>query len=604
MFKKLNKILSFLLISVVSVTFASAAVNVVDVSITENVNQEITYSPLGAQTGVWTTAGENQLSYTLTGEIVIKNTHPKDSIQNVAVKIIQIKEMIGLAYDSGNTGFVTEINYGSDYATIYVPDLAAGQNSTYTYTINATTVPSPIDMTTAYDANILSGFSFNVADTLTNRLNSTLYPDSCVYNLAIVQNSLSIPNFGSPVNFTYDVPTLAGGDSSNVVIDVTNRTLTWGVNALGCINATETVDISYDIISPIGVAVSADLPFTNATISYTLDNTLSRVTVDTISALTDIELEFEKYLVELLIGDNATWKITSTAFSDSDITVNLTSVTLWVSTRGGAGAGFTNPAIRDNDTISGADLLKSYNPNMLLNSTTVDWNNLGSEWLFNYTFSSSPIVWMDLENTILDDGVQLTDRVVTYGNNEIYIKEIYIATGYWLEIKKNITRTGDSTYDIVVSVANLGTSPTPENQVVVVYNFIPSLFTLTSAFTYSSSPWFTVDETNATLIDPTYNGTMFQYGLLPAGNLYNTSLDSNTGSLTENNSLTISYSLSGTGEFNFDDLFLTGVDPLAVKSVGGTTGLSIESVYRVVSSNTEYILSGLAVLIAALVFLF
>jgi hypothetical protein len=601
MLKKINNLLNFLLITLVSFTFVSAAVNVIDVAVTENVYQEVGYNPLSASSGLWVGAGEIQTAYDLTGEIVIQNTHPTDSVQNVVVNLTGIADIYNVTFSSGSQGLVSDFNTGSDYMILYVGDLGFGQNSTFTYNINGTNIESPLDVTPSYNANVFAGASFSVNELVENKLNSTNYPINCVYDINIIETAKEVSGAG---NFTFDSASLSGSDASNASISADNLTLSWNTLNSNCLNSDSNTSISYNINTPLGISTSNNYDFSNSTISYSLNTSISKLTVTDIAAITDIELNFEKYQTNVLTGDNATWQITAEAFSTSDITVNLTEVTLWVSTKNGAGAGFTNPSIRDNDTISGAELFKQFNPNLLLNSSTSNWNNSGSEWLFNYTFSSSPIVWMDLENNVVNDGIQLTDREITYGNNEIYIKEIYVATGYWLEIKKNITRINDSEYNVLITVNNLGSSPTPFSQVVIVYNFIPNLFNLTSGFSYSSSPWYTTQDTNTTLNDPTYNGTMFQYALQPNGNLFNSSLNSFGGSSDENNTWTVSYNLSGDGEFNFDDLFLTGVDPLQVEQVGSTQGLSIESVYKVVSSNTEYILSGLAVLIAALVFLF
>lgn len=603
MLKKLNTILNFLLISLVSLSFANAAVNVIDVVIEEDIYQEIQYNPLDPATGLWVGAGEVQTAYDLTGKIIVSNTHPTDSVQNVVVNVTQIANIYNLTYDSGVTGFVTEINTGSDYAMLFVGDLGAGQNATFTYDINGTNVESPLDIRPTYNANVFAGLNLPVETRIENNMNSSEYAENCVYDVNIVENALDINlTDGSVINFTLN--NLAGTDAVNALIDGTNRILTWDVLADACINSGENTSITYEIVTPANIEISADYLFSNSTIDYKVNTSMSKLNVSSIAAITDVELEFEKFQTAILDGDNATWQITAEAFTNSNITINLTEVSLWVSTRNGTGTGFTNPSIRDNDTISGAELFLQYTPNMFLNSTTGNWNNSGSEWLFNYTFSSSPIVWMDLENNIVNDGIQLTDRQISYGADEIYVKEVYIATGYWLEIKKNITRINDSEYNVLITVNNLGSSPTPENQVVVAYNFIPNVFNLTSSMVYSTSGWYSSDVTNTTLNDPTYNGTMFQYGLLPATNPFNSSLAAFGGSLNENNSWSVTYNISGDGQFNFDDLFLTGVDPLQVDEVGGTSGLTVESVYKVVSSNTEYILSGLAVLIAALVFLF
>jgi hypothetical protein len=603
MLKKLNTILNFLLISLVSLSFANAAVNVIDVVIQEDIYQEIQYNPLATQSGLWVGAGEIQTAYNLTGQIIVSNTHSTDSVQNVVVNVTEIGNISNLVYSSGVAGFVTEINTGSNYAMLFVGDLGPGQNATFTYDINGTNIESPLDIRPTYNANVFAGLNLAVNTRIENNMNSSVYAENCIYDINIVENALDVTLIDtSKLNFTFT--NLAGTDAVNAGLDGSNRILTWDVLADACINSGENSSIDYEIVTPAGIEISADYLFSNSTIDYKVNTSMSGLNVTSIAAITDIELEFQKFQTAILEGDNATWQITAEAFTNSDIEINLTEVSLWVSTRNGTGTGFTNPSIRDVDTISAADLLRTYNPNVLLNATSGNWNNTGSEWLFNYTFSSSPIVWMDLENNIINDGIQLTDRQITYGADEIYVKEVYIATGYWLEIKKNISRINDSEYNVLITVNNLGSSPTPEDQVVVAYNFIPNVFNLTSPMVYSTSTWYNSDVTNTTLNDPTYNGTMFQYGLIPATNPFNSSLASFGGSLNANNSWSVTYNISGDGQFNFDDLFLTGVDPLQVDKIGGTSDVSIESVYKIVSSNTEYILSGLAVLIAALVFLF
>jgi hypothetical protein len=603
MLKQINTIITFLLLFSVSLTLANATVNVIDVVIQEDIYQEIQYNPLSTQSGFWVGAGEIQTAYNLTGQIIVSNTHPTDSVQNIVVNLTKLGSIYNLSYTLGNAGFVTEINTVSDYALLFVNDLGPGQNTTFTYDINGTTIESPLDIRPTYNANVFSGSNLPVQTLIKNNMNSSIYSENCVYDINIVENALQIDSedFGF-LNFTFT--NLAGIDSTNLTIDVTNRTLTWNVLADGCLNSDANTSINHEVIIPVDIESSDNYYFSNSTIDYKLNTSISRLNVSSIAAITDIDLDFQKFQTAILTGDNATWQITSNAFSTSNITINLTEISLWVSTRNGTGTGFTNPSLRDVDTISGADLLKTYTPNILLNSTTNSWNNTGSEWLFNYTFSSSPIVWMDLTNNVVSDGIQLIDRQVTYGADEIYIKEVYIATGYWLEIKKNITKINNSEYNVLITVNNRGTSPTPEGQVVVAYNFIPNVFNLTSAMVYSTSSWYTTQVANTTLDDPTYNGTMFQYGLLSGTNPFNSSLAAYGGAQNENNSWYVTYNISGDGQFNFDDLFLTGVDPLQVSEVGATAGLSVESVYKVVSSNTEYILSGLAVLIAALVFLF
>lgn len=604
MVNKLNKIILSLLAMFVSFTFVSAAVNVIDVELTESVFQSITYNPLNTGSGIWYGAGENQSAYTLKGQVIVRNNHPTDSVQNVVINVSGIGNISNMVFDSGSTGIVSSFDVGNDFAILTIGDIGNGSSSIFNYTINETAIAPPINLTSSYNLNVFSGLSFNVNDSIINELNAIQYADNCIYDLQLVQGSEGLTQGADTLNFTYVGGSLGGSDSGNAVISSDNRTLSWNVSNNACVNSGDTQNIDYDVLSPTGVSNATSYTFINSTISYKLNTTISKLTVSSIAAITDLEIEFQKYQDAILTGDNATWQITSRILSESDITVNLTKVSLWVSKRNGTGTGFTNPALHDNDTISGAELLRNYNPNIFLNSTTGPWNNTGAEWLFNYTFSSSPIVWMDAENTVVDDAIQLTNRTITYGDNEIYIKEIYVATGYWLEINKNITRIADSEYNVLITVRNLGSSPTPSGQAVVVYNFIPILFNLTSPMVFSNSNWYNTDSANTTLNDPIYNGTMFQYGLLENGNPTQSSLNSFGLGSDENNTWTVTYNLSGDGEFNFDDLFLTGVDPLNIKEVGGTSTLSVEGVYKVLSSKAEYVLSGLAILIGILLLVF
>ena len=132
--------------------------------------------------------------------------------------------------------------------------------------------------------------------------------------------------------------------------------------------------------------------------------------------------------------------------------------------------------------------------------------------------------------------------------------------------------------------------------------FFLTSFNLTSSFAYSASTWYSTSVANETLNDPVYNGTMFQFGLLPATNPYDSSLAAYGSGPNANNTWTVEYNISGSGEFNFDDLFLSGVDPLNVQEVGATKALSVESIYGMISAKFEYVLVGVAVVASVLLF--
>jgi len=588
---------------VFSVSFAFASVNVLDVSFTENVNEYVTYNPQVAGTGLYFDANENQSYYNLTGEIFIENTHPTEAVERVVLNISNIADIYNVVNSAGKTAYLTEFNTASDYMILTIPDLAAGDNTTFTYNINTSNVAPALNLTTSYsDTKVFAGLPITVTDDLSNNLNASNYPDNCIYDINITQNAMDYNQSGTILNFSFNAASMAGTDSGNAAFSGANRVIDWNVRAASCLNSTQSTDINYEVLTPAGISTANDYQMINSTITYKMNNTISRANLVSIAAISaDLDLDFQKYLNTTLTGDNATWRITPEVTSASNILVNLTTVTLWVSTRNGTGTGFTNPSIIDNDTISGAQLLNVLTPNYLINSTLSPWNNSGNGWFFNYTFSSSPIVWMDLTSNIVDDGIQLSNRSITYGNNTIYIKEIYLVTGYWLQISRNITRLADDNYSIFITVTNLGTSPTPSGQIVQVYNFIPNTFALTSPFVYGASTWHSTTNASEVLNDPIYNGTMYQYAINPL-NVDGVSLAAFEGG-TENDTWTLEYNISGSGEFDFEDLFLTGVDPLHVEEYGSTKALSIDGAYSVLSNSLEVVLGFTALVVAALALL-
>ncbi|MCA9459110.1 MAG: hypothetical protein KC550_01020 [Nanoarchaeota archaeon] len=601
--KKILRSILFICILISATTFTLAVPDVLDVTFNEYVYDEVLYNPLKTGGGQFFDPNENQSQQNLYGNILIVNNHPTEAVEKIVLNFSGISNIYNVTNTDGRVSYTTDFNIAGDFVMVLIPDLGPGQNTTLRYDLNRTTVRPPLNMTSSYaDSRIFGGLSLGVTDKIQNVMNASLFTDTCLYNINITQTAMTVNSSGLLINTTFDGASMTGADSSNATFANANRTINWNVKAGSCFYAGNTTDISYDVITPT-VNVGADYKIVNTTISYRSNNTFSALSLGEISALVDLDLSFDKYINTSLTGDNATWSVEAFVLNPSNITVNLTQVSLWVSVRNGTGTGFTNPSIIDNDTISGAALLNTYNPNVLLNSSLIPWNNSGSEWYFNYTFSSSPIVWMDFDHNLVNDGFQIVNRSVSYGNNQIYIKEIYLATGYWLEITKNITRLSDSSYEVFIQVTNKGNSPTPAGQVVQVYNFIPNTFSLTTGFNFSTSPWYTTDSTNESLNDPIYNGTMFQYGLLPNSNPSNSSLDAFGSGSNQNNTWSVTFSINGSGEFNYDDLFLTGVDPLNVDDYGSTMAVIVEGTYNAASAGLEYLFIGTAIIVGLLALL-
>ena len=97
---------------------------------------------------------------------------------------------------------------------------------------------------------------------------------------------------------------------------------------------------------------------------------------------------------------------------------------------------------------------------------------------------------MDIDNILVNDNGQLKSREFTQSARNIFIKEIYLTLGYWLEITKDIEKLGNNRYKITIYVKNLGFDPTPSNEPIIAFNFLPHHFNITSEFTFSQSDWY------------------------------------------------------------------------------------------------------------------
>ena len=182
---------------------------------------------------------------------------------------------------------------------------------------------------------------------------------------------------------------------------------------------------------------------------------------------------------------------------------------------------------------------------------------------------------MDVNFTIRNDGTQLINRSITQNQNDIYIKELYLIIGYWLEIEKNITSIGNDTYHIRIDVHNKGNQVTPADTIVTIYDFVPGNFHLNTSFNYSNSPWYNTTMANNS-INGTYNGTLYQWGLLPANSL-NTSFAQGP-SVNENTTWSVDFDVQGQGDYQVMDVFITGLDPQQVDGAGSSRAVIVSEV--------------------------
>lgn len=576
------------------VASANAAVEQLRIDISEQVDQTVLFNPLKTTTGTWADQYENQSGYALTGFITIANKNPEGTAMNDIYISFDFTTNITLpTLSSGRTGTWRANDTTSNLLVLHIPEILNGETSVWTYNITLANIRPPLNYTTSYsDYKILGGWNISLTDKIQNVFdNAAFQTNTCIHDINITQNTQGV-NFSNTFYYFEFNGTTYGSDGSNVTYSADNLTQYWDALKGGCLNKGELTDINYRIISPFSIPKSNHYTMTNTTLRYVLNQSLSHLRVIDIVAISKANISFEKEILApadpILYGSNVTWNVTGYFKTGTSVQYNLSEVTLWVSQRNVNGV-YTDPNTVDNDTINITKPLKIiYNPFSLVNSSK-GYSTGG--WQFNYSDVPSPIVWMDINFSIINDGVQLINKSVVQNGNDIYVKELYLIIGYWLEIEKNITALGSDKYHIRIDVHNKGNQVTPADSIVTVYDFVPGNFAVEGTnFVFSSSPWYTTAQANNS-ITGTYNGTLYQFALI-SNNSLNTSLFAGP-SKTVNSTWSVDFNVTGSGDYQVLDVFITGLDPQAVDGAGSTRAVVVSEILDRLKS-TEGIFAAVA----------
>lgn len=605
MYKRLvSLLLSLIIFLLFQFSFIFSTQNVLIVEVNEFVAQEVIYNPIQDTEGIWVNTNQNQTSYELRGEIVISNVLLTDSISDIIISFENIENISIPTYLRGRIGIIESYSSLNDSLTIYIPYLGPQENSTWQYSINISNVRPPLSLISNYsDPRILAGQEFQITDTIQNNLDF-----ACIDNITIIQNTL-------PINFTqtsFDIEfndiSIQGPDSSNVLFSVGNTQMNWNVLGGSCLNENENTSITYSLEIPLEIPVSDNYQIIESILEYTLNTSLSQIRVSNIDAISSSISSFEKNIVGPSTSSfsdlNVTWNVSSNFSTQAnDISYELREVTMWVSQRDFLSSTLTNPDTTDNDTISNLPLRITYNPTSIINNSN-SWNS--PNWLFNYTENPQPIVWMQVDYAIHNDGVQLINRTTTQNENDIFIKELYIVVGYWLQVEKNITQVNNNTYFIEINVKNKGNSPTPENAIITVYDFLPSNFNVSGIVQLSDviGGWYWTASSASTLSAGPFNGTLLRWALNPTGNYnLNASFNKNDGEFNFTNTWSANYTIIGSGEYSVSEVFLVGIDPQRVDGAGGSEKVEINQQLNLASSfeRTLGIIAGILIVLGVLI---
>ena len=601
----IKKLLGFLLFLVLFSSIVSATQGQVKVEFKEFVNQSVLYNPLKTGSGIWHGANEQQSNYTLTGFLVVSNQNPNGkTISDIWVSLNQTSDLNGVPvlYTGRNGTFVSN-NSASGILVLHIPELQSGENSTWIYSVNTSKIRPIINMTTAYSLpKILAGNNLTIADTLTNEFDNNSYQsaDTCIYDINLTQVTVPVNFSGILSNITFDSTSTAGTDAGNVTYSSDNITQYWNVLNKNCLNKGNSIDINYSITTPSNFPSSANYKLTNTELKYKLNQTVSHLRMVDLLAVSEGDIGAEKRIIgpTFVSGTdtNVTWNVTGHFNTSTNITYLLKKVTIWVSKRNVNGQ-YTDPNTIDNDTVNtNTPLNITYNPMQLVNSTNV-WKSLG--WTFNYTDVPSPIVWTTGNFTIANDGTQLINRSITKNGNDFYVKEVYVIVGYWLEINKNITSLGNNRYHVKIDIKNKGNFATPANTVVTVYDFVPNNYNITSPIVFSDTAggWYSTAKANNSVAGQ-YNGTLYQFGLVPTGNGgMNASLDGKYTTFNDNNTWSANFNVTGHGDYKLMNVFITGLDPQKVDGAGSSKSVVVSEILDRISSSEGIFASVASVLL-------
>jgi len=149
-FKNVSNSLVLLFLVLIGLNLTYAATNVIDVTISEYVNEELLYNPLKASSGLYVDANENRSIYSMNGNIFIQNNHATEAAQDILLNITGISNIYNVTNSAGKLSCVSEFNTGSDYMILYIPDLVSWDNTTLSYNINSSTVSAILNFTTSY----------------------------------------------------------------------------------------------------------------------------------------------------------------------------------------------------------------------------------------------------------------------------------------------------------------------------------------------------------------------------------------------------------------------------------------------------------------------
>lgn len=486
---------------------------------------------------------------------------------------------------------------------LHIPELRAENHTTFKYNISCDHVEPPVSIDTWYQSNETDYPEIEkkvLADdvwTVTQQAENDFYLEKNVTNINITMSTQGVKwndTDNTTFNFTFE-ELIPEGDYENVYGNGTsNRTWHW-TPSNGTLGEGEAVNISYNVRAPHSVPETATYLAMIENVTYDAPFAMSNLTVDEVNASADINYSEEKRIhrpADDTEDGNVTWEARPEVGIPINISYQLNEVSMWVTSG-------PDPNKEDNENYTGMN--KTYDNETYpdefpieLNHTDV-WDtedNAFDHFRFNYTDATDkpPIVWMEPEWLITHNYGQIKDYARTVDGEDLYMKYIYVIYGYWLMIDQNITSIGEDQYHVKTNVENIGTGWTPENEYVMIYDFVPDEF---DAYDFSVTSHFqneTVGDEEAE-----YHGTSYRWSIDWEHHEYdlNSSLGPKDGpdNVSEDAySWNVSYKVNGTDEYQVTDLYIVGLDPLKVDGASASPVISVMSGLK--SNSKEFLYVG------------
>lgn len=560
---------TMLFILLLAIGVASAAETRINITMTETVNQNITF----AEDFIL----DESIKYCQIDGIVNVTNPNAETVADINLTFSNTDNMItNFTLVGGRNGTQTQGISAGDNFTIHIVELRGNEYSAFGYTIDCITVEPPLNIDTNYsnaetgiNRKVLAGHNWTVTQYARNQL---------AIGQPINNINITIAAQGIVWNATTENFTLAYleplGDYVNVYGNGTdNYSWYWEVNG-STLNPSGESNISYVVRAPNNVPTSGTYLALQETLSYTVGYLASNLSLDTVIGVGDIDFWLDKQIVSPADNENntnVTWEVNADITVPFNISYNLTQVSVWVTSTVDP-TDYVTPFGRLNTT---------YLPGQEINDS-ISW--AATPWYFNYTDASNnissrpPIVWMRPYFTILNAYGQIVNTTLTQNGNDIYMKYIYVINGYWLQINKNITNIGADQYRVDTLVENIGNAWTPEGLVVTVYDFVPAEF--------APWNWSVAYDSTASVTGSGFNGTSYRWSI--AGkDPYNSSLGPASETLA-NRTWTLTYNVNGSGDYKVSELYIVGLDPRKVDGAGTHEGITVVNGFKSASSEVFY----------------